>query len=355
MPVVGKEEIEAVTSVLKGGTLTTAAKMGGKNVQEFEKLVSEFTKSKYAVAVNSGTAALQAALLALDIKKGDEVLIPSFSFVATANAVISTGAKPIFVDILQENYTMDPNDLRKKITKKSKAIIPVHLYGNVAFIDQISEIAKKHRLHVIEDAAQSLGSTLRGKHTGTFSELGCYSLYPAKVMTSGEGGLITTNNKKLHAKLLMIRNHGMVNGNDTRIFGLNLRLPEISAAIAKIQIKKLPKFLFQRKKNAKILSDLISDLSVKIPKERKGEKVNWYLYTIAIKNRNEIMNILNKKGIGATAYYTMPIHKTPLYHTKVKLPNTDWASSSVLSIPIHPKVSTKDLQFIATNLRQLLS
>ncbi|HSB49996.1 MAG TPA: DegT/DnrJ/EryC1/StrS family aminotransferase [Nitrosopumilaceae archaeon] len=355
MPLVGKEEIEAVTSVLKGGTLTTAAKMGGKNVQEFEKLVSEFTKSKYAVAVNSGTAALQAALLALDIKKGDEVLIPSFSFVATANAVISTGAKPIFVDILQENYTMDPNDLRKKITKKSKAIIPVHLYGNVAFIDQISEIAKKHRLDVIEDAAQSLGSTLRGKHTGTFSELGCYSLYPAKVMTSGEGGLITTNNKKLHAKLLMIRNHGMVNGNDTRIFGLNLRLPEISAAIAKIQIKKLPKFLFQRKKNAKILSDLIADLSVKIPKERKDEKVNWYLYTIAIKNRNKIMNILNKKGIGATAYYTMPIHKTPLYHTKVKLPNTDWASSSVLSIPIHPKVSTKDLQFIATNLRQLLS
>lgn len=355
IPLVGKEEIEAVAGVLKKGTLTTAAKMGGKNVQEFEKLVSKFTKSKYAVAVNSGTAALQAALFALDIKKGDEVLIPSFSFVATANAVLSTGAKPIFVDILQENYTMDPNDLRKKITKKSKAIIPVHLYGNVAFIDQISEIAKKHRLHVIEDAAQSLGSTLRGKHTGTFSELGCYSLYPAKVMTSGEGGLITTNNKKLHAKLLMIRNHGMINGYDTRIFGLNLRLPEISAAIARIQIKKLPKFLFQRKKNAKILSDLISDLSIKTPKERKGEKVNWYLYTIAIKNRNKVMNMLNKKGIGAAAYYSTPIHKTPLYHTKVKLPNTDWASSSVLSLPIHPKVSTKDLQFIAINLRQLLS
>ncbi|HEU03761.1 MAG TPA: aminotransferase class I/II-fold pyridoxal phosphate-dependent enzyme, partial [Nitrosopumilus sp.] len=217
IPLVGKEEIEAVTSVLKEGALTIAAKTGGKNVQEFEKLASSFTKSKYAVAVNSGTSALQAALLALDIKQGDEVLIPSFSFVATANAVISTGAKPVFVDILKENYTMDPDDLRKKITKKSKAVIPVHLYGNVAFIDQISEIAKKRRIHVIEDAAQSLGSTLRGKHTGTFSELGCYSLYPAKVMTSGEGGLITTNSKKLHEKLLMIRNHGMVNGFDTRI------------------------------------------------------------------------------------------------------------------------------------------
>ncbi|MFB5611605.1 MAG: DegT/DnrJ/EryC1/StrS family aminotransferase, partial [Nitrosopumilaceae archaeon] len=248
IPLVGQEEIEAVTSVLKEGALATAAKTGGKNVQEFEKLVRTFTKSKHAIAVNSGTAALQAALLALDLKKDDEVLVPSFSFVATANAVVSTGAKPVFVDILKENYTMNPLDLKKKITKKSKAIIPVHLYGNVSYINQISDIAKKHSLHVVEDAAQSLGSTLKGKHTGTFSEMGCCSLYPAKVMTSGEGGFIITNNKKLYEKLLMIRNHGMVKGYDTKIFGLNLRLPEVSAAIAKIQIKKLPKFLFQRRK-----------------------------------------------------------------------------------------------------------
>lgn len=354
IPLIGKEEIEAVSAVLKEGALATAAKMGGKNVQEFEKLICSFTKSKFAVAVNSGTAALQAALLALDLKKGDEVLVPSFSFVATANAVISTGAKPIFVDILEENYTMDPSDLKKKITKKSKAIIPVHLYGNVSYINQISEIAKKHHLHVVEDAAQSLGSTLKGKHTGTFSDMGCCSLYPAKVMTSGEGGFIITNNKKFHEKLLMIRNHGMVQGYDTRIFGLNLRLPEISAAIAKIQIKKLPKFLFQRRKNAKILSELISDLTIKIPEERKNEKVNWYLYTIATKNRNTILNKLNKKGVGATAYYPLPIHKTPFYKTKTKLPITDWAASSVLSLPIHPKVTTKDLHFIAKSLRQFL-
>ena len=355
IPLVGKEEIEAVTDVLKEGALATAANLGGKNVQEFEKLVSSFTKSKFTIAVNSGTAALQAALLALDLKKGDEVLVPSFSFVATANAVISTGAKPIFVDILKENYTIDPIDLKKKITKKSKAIIPVHLYGNVSYINQISEIAKKYRLHVVEDAAQSLGSTLKGKHTGTFSDMGCCSLYPAKVMTSGEGGFIITNNKKLHEKLLMIRNHGMVKGYDTKIFGLNLRLPEISATIAKIQIKKLPKFLFQRRKNAKILSELISDLSIKIPIERKNEKVNWYLYTIAIKNRNKVMNKLNKKGVGAAAYYPLPIHKTPFYKTKTKLPITDWAASSVLSLPIHPKVTTKDLQFIAKSLKQSLS
>jgi len=197
IPLVGREEIDAVSAVIKEGALTSSANLGGKNVQEFEKSVSTYTKSKFVIAVNSGTSALQAALLALDIKKGDEVLLPSFSFVATANAIVSTGARPVFVDILKENYTIDPNDLKKKITKKSKAVIPVHLYGNIAYIDQISEIAKKHSMHIIEDAAQSLGSTLRGKHTGTFSIVGCYSLYPAKVMTSGEGGFITTNSKKI--------------------------------------------------------------------------------------------------------------------------------------------------------------
>ncbi len=346
-PILGKEEIKEVNSVLKAGLLTTSSNSGGKNIQEFEKLASSFIKSKFVVAVNSGTAALQAALYALDVKKGDEVLLPSFSFVATANSVYSVGAKPIFVDILKENYTIDPNDLKKKITKKSKIIIPVHLYGNIAYIKQINEIAKKNGLTVIEDAAQSLGSTLNNKHTGTFGELGCFSLYPAKVMTSGEGGFVATNNKKLYEKLRMIRNHGMLHGYDTRIFGLNLRLPEISAAIAKIQIKKLKNFLHKRRKNAQILSDLISDLNIKIPIERKSERVNWYLYTIALKNRNKIMHKLQSLGIGATPYYPMPIHKTPFYFQKLNLPNTNWAASSVLSLPIHPLVTTKNLTLIS--------
>lgn len=355
IPIVGKEEISAVVSVLKDGALTSASNEGGKNVREFEKLVSSFVKSKYAVAVNSGTAALQASLYALDIKKGDEVLLPSFTFVATANAVVSTGAKPIFVDILAENYTIDPEDLEKKISKRTKAIIPVHLYGNIAFLDRILEISKKYNIRVIEDSAQSLGSTLKGKHTGTFSDLGCYSMYPAKVMTSGEGGFIVTNNKKLHEKLLMIRNHGMLRGYDTRIFGLNLRLPEISAAIAKIQIKKLPKFLKIRKKNAILLSQLISDLNVKIPKERNNESVNWYLYTISTSKRNKILNKLNSKGIGAASYYTIPVHKTPFYKQKIMLPATDLAASHVLSLPIHPKVTSKNIEFIAKSLRDVLN
>ncbi|MCE2505263.1 MAG: DegT/DnrJ/EryC1/StrS family aminotransferase [Nitrosopumilaceae archaeon] len=353
-PILGKEELSAVISVVKSGGLTSASKDGGKNVQEFEKLVKTFVKTKYAVSVNSGTAALQAALYALDIKKDDEVIVPSFTFIASANAIASTGAKPVFVDILKENFTIDPKSITKKITRKTKAIMPVHLYGYISSLDKIKEIAKKHNISVVEDAAQSLGSTFKGKHTGTFFELGCYSLYPGKVVTSGEGGVIVTNNKKLYEKLQMIRNHGMVKGYDSKIFGLNLRLPEISAAIAKVQIKKLPKFIQSRRRNAKILSELLSDTNIQIPFERKNEKFNWALYTIATKNRDSILKKLNSKGIGASVYYPIPVHKIPIYKIKSKLTNTDWASKHVLSLPVHPNVSTKNIEYIAKTVRDLI-
>ena len=354
LPIIGKEEISTVTSILRKGALTSSANQGGKYVQNFEQSVASFVKSKYVIAVNSGTAALQAALYALDIKKGDEVLVPSFTFVATANAVVSTGAKPIFVDILKKNYTIDPDDLQKKITKKTRAIIPVHIYGNVANIERLTEITKKHNLPIIEDSAQSLGSTYKGKHSGTFFEMGCFSMYPAKVMTSGEGGFIVTNNKKLRDKLLMIRNHGMIHGYDTKIFGLNLRLPEINAAIATIQMKRLPNFLKSRKRNAEILSKLISDLNVVLPSQRKNENVNWYLYTITTKKRDKLLKKLNEKGIGAASYYSIPVHKTPFYESKAKLPITDWSSSHVISLPIHPKVTQKNIEFIAKTMHEIL-
>ena len=354
IPIIGKEEISIVTSILRNGTLTSSANQGGKYVQDFERSVASFVKSKYAIAVNSGTAALQAALYALNIKKGDEVLVPSFTFIATVNAITSTGAKPIFVDITKENYTIDPDDLQKKITKKTRAIIPVHLYGNVANVERLSEIVKKYNLPIIEDSSQSLGSTYKGKHTGTFFEMGCYSMYPAKVMTSGEGGFVVTNNKKLRDKLLMIRNHGMIHGYDTRIFGLNFRLPEINAAIATIQMKKLPNFLKSRKKNAELLSKLISNLKIKLPQQRKNENVNWYLYTIAAKNRDKLLKKLNEKGIGAASYYPTPVHKTPFYKLKTKLPVTIWAASHVVSLPIHPKVTQKNIEFIAKTMRDIL-
>lgn len=354
VPIIDNEEINEVRAVLSEKSLTSAANTGGKRVQEFEKLLSSYVGSRYAVAVNSGTAALQAALYALDIKNGDEVLLPSFTFVATANSVVSVGAKPVFVDILPENYTMDPEDLRKKITKKTKAIMPVHLYGNFAHMQEISEIANKQDLEVIEDAAQSLGTTYKNRHSGRFSRIGCFSLYAAKVITSGEGGAIITDEKQLFEKLRKIRNHGMVHGYDTRILGLNLRLPEINAAIAKIQMKKISRFLKKREKNAKILSELLYDLDIILPSERQGVKVNWYLYTISTKHRDKLLMQLNSKGIGAAAYYSTPVHKTPFFSKKTNLSITDWAASTVLSLPVHPLVTENNLHFISKTMHQLI-
>jgi len=351
IPDIDDEEIRAVRHVLSEKSLTSSSFDGGVHVQQFEKLVSKFVKSKFTIAVNSGTSALQASLYALDIKSGDEVLVPSFTFVATANSVKAVGAKPVFVDILRENYTMDPDDLRKKVTKRTKAIIPVHLYGHVAYMEEIIEVAKKNNLKIIEDASQSLGSKLKGKHSGTFSHLGCFSLYAGKVITSGEGGAIVTDDKKLFEKLRQIRNHGLAKNNLTTRLGLNLRLSEISAAIAKIQMKKLPRLISQRKKNAQILTDLLKNDGIILPQQRKNETTNWYLYTIAVKNRDKIMKKLNSSGIGARIYYSPPIHKTPYYKTKLHLPNTEWAASHVLSLPIHPKVRKQDL----ARMRKILS
>ena len=343
IPAIDKEEIREVNKVLSEKSLTSASFNGGKQVQQFEKLLSKFVKSKFAVAVNSGTAALQASLYAIDIKPGDEVLVPSFTFVATANSVKSVGAKPVFVDILKSNYTIDPSDLKKKITRRTKAIIPVHLYGHMAYMDEILEIAKKKHIKIIEDASQSLGSKLRGKHSGTFSHLGCFSMYAGKVITSGEGGAVITNDKKLFEKLKQIRNHGLSKNNLTTRFGLNLRLSEISATIGKIQMRKLPHLLNQRRKNAKALTEILEHSDIILPEPRKNEIVNWYLYTIAMKSRDKAMKKLNASGIGARVYYSPPVHKTPYYKTRLRLANTEWAASHVMSLPVHPNVRNQDL------------
>src|ERR671921_1567877 len=285
-PWIDNEEKQEVIKVLDENALTSAARNGGKRVQEFESSLRTFLNVKHAISVNSGTAALHAALLALDIKTGDEVLLPSFTFVATANSVIASGAKPVFVDINTKDYTIDLHDLKKKISRKSKAIIPVHLYGHPADLTELNEIANQHSLYIIEDACQSLGSTYKNKQTGTFGKMGCFSMYASKVLTAGEGGAIVTNEDKIADTLKMIRNHGMVEGYDTRVLGLNYRLPELSAAVAKVQMQKLDKMLEIRRRNAELLSEQLllassKKYEVKIPQETVDKKFNWYLYTIA--------------------------------------------------------------------------
>jgi perosamine synthetase len=360
-PQIDDEEKQEILKVLDEGILTSASNFGGKRVQDFERLLADFLHVKHAIAVNSGTAALHASILAAGIKESDEILIPSFTFVATANSVACTGSKPVFVDIEKDTYTMDPLDLENKITKKTRAIIPVHLYGHPAKMDEIKEIANKHSIVVIEDACQSLGSTYDGKQTGTLGQMGCFSMYASKVLTSGEGGAITTDSDEFAEKLRMIRNHGMVNGYDTRIIGFNMRLPEISAAIAKTQMKKIQSMLDKRASNARklgqLLSNKIKDKNIVLPHENQRTKYNWYLYTVALNDsRDKVKKFLNDSGIGATIYYDPPVHQTPFYSKfyNGELEITEWASKSVLSLPVHPSITEKDLDFMANKVEEAI-
>lgn len=361
-PWIDEEEKREVTSVLEENALTTAARDGGKRVRDFESQMRTYLKVKHVISVNSGTAALHAALLAAGVKQGDEVLIPSFTFVATANAVVASGGKPVFVDIKKNDYTIDVSDLKSKITSKSKAVIPVHLYGHPSDMDELGEIAEKHSLDIIEDACQSLGSTYKKKQTGTFGTMGCFSMYASKVLTAGEGGAVATDSDELADKLKMIRNHGMVDGYDTRILGLNLRLPELSAAVAKVQMQKLDKMLQIRRRNAELMSKLLfpsaKEHGLQIPEETVDKKFNWYLFTVAFQDsRDRIKEILIRNNVGATVYYSPPVHKTPYYMQLVPsttLPATEWCAAHVLSLPAHPHVSEADIDYIANSLKSAL-
>jgi len=370
-PWIGEDEKREVIKALDDNSLTSAAKDGGKRVRELESLLQDYLNVKNVVLINSGTSALLAALIAADVKFGDEVLLPSFTFVATANSILAAGAKPVFVDVNKYDYTIDVSDLKAKITKKTRAIVPVHLYGHPSDMDEIAEVAGTKSISVIEDACQSLGSTYNNRQTGTFGIMGCFSFYASKVLTSGEGGAVVTNDDSIAEKLKMIRNHGMVEGYDTRILGLNLRLPEISAAIAKTQMGKLREMLGLRRRNAEMLTTLISDVAnengIILPRESQSKRFNWYLYTIAIMKDNLRDKIqkemtLNDK-IGATVYYDPPVHKTPYYErimasgtgpqrsSVMGLPNTEWASKHVLSLPIHPMVTPEGLERVANSLK----
>jgi dTDP-4-amino-4,6-dideoxygalactose transaminase len=361
-PWIDEEEKREVMNVLDENILTSPAKDGGKRVRDLERLLRDYLKVKHVIAVNSGTASLYAALIAADVKQDDEVLLPSFTFVATANSVVAAGAKPIFVDVNREDYTIDISDLKSRITKKSKVILPVHLYGHPSDMDEIIELADKYSLHIIEDACQSLGSIYKKKQTGTFGIMGCFSLYASKVLTAGEGGAVATNNDHIADKLKMIRNHGMIEGYDTHIFGLNLRLPELSAAIAKVQMNKLSKMLIIRRKNAELLTKLLFPVAdkrkIKLPKETDEKKFNWYLYTVAFEDKNTRDRIKEKMindKIGVTVYYDPPVHKTP-YYQRVILPttnlnNTEWASEHVLSLPVHPLVTEQNVEHISDDLK----
>jgi perosamine synthetase len=364
-PVIGQEEKDEVQKVLESGILTNRLGEGPMN-KAFQNELAEFIGVKRVLTVSSGTAALHSALLAGGVKNGDEVIVPPFTFVATANVALLVGAKPVFADIEPRTYTLDPNKFKKAITKRTKAVIPVHLYGHPADMDPIMEIAEDKGILVIEDCAQSIGAEYKGKKTGSIGHIGCYSFYASKNMTTGEGGAVTTNDDELAEKVWMIRRHGEKEEYQCQMLGHNYRMPEIEAAIGRVQLRKLPSFMEARTKNAGALTEGLKDLSaLELPIVEEWAKHAWYLYTTRVRKekspvqRNDLMKKLSENGITAAAYYESPIHLSPYYvktyrYKKGSFPESEKAADEVMSIPCHPAVTDQDLTRILETLYTLL-
>lgn len=364
-PLIGDEEISAVVEVLRSGILTDKSGMGPR-VVEFERRFAEYTGAKYAVAVSSGTAALHAALLAAGVEPGDEVILPSFTFSATAEAVLLTGAKLVFADIDEKTYTITLESVENSLSRKTRAIIPVDLYGLPVDLDPILEMAEKRDISVIEDAAQSIGATYNNRPIGGISHLTCFSFYPSKNMTTGEGGMITTNDDDLVEALRMIRTHGESKPYWVERLGHNYRMTELQAAMGIVQLQRLPKNLERRRENAAILTEKLGRAKKLIlPSETEDRRHAWNLYTVRVKGanrgkRNKIVEYLRSKRVSAEVYYPTPIHLLPYYKRtfgfkKGMLPNTERASSQVISLPVHPKLTPEHLDSIAKTLRKSLA
>lgn len=355
-PIIGEEEINAVVEVMRSGVIAE-----GQKVKDFESNFADYVGTSYAVAVNSGTAALHAALLAHGIGNGDEVITPPFTFAATSNSVLFTGAKPVFADIKEDTFNIDPERIIEKITPGTKAIIPVHLYGQSADMKSIMEIAQDNDLIIIEDACQAHGATFEGKKTGSFGT-GTFSFYPTKNMTTGEGGIITTNDKTVAEKAKMIRSHGSRQRYYHEMLGYNLRMTDIAAAIGLVQLKKVDGFNDLRIRNAQYLSKSLNNINgISLPYVDRRCKHVFHQFTVRIRNgitRDEIVSLLNKKGIGTGIYYPLPIHKQPFYKDlgySDSLPVSEKASEQVISLPVHPSITRTDLDTISQTLRELLS
>ncbi|MBX5326455.1 MAG: DegT/DnrJ/EryC1/StrS family aminotransferase [Candidatus Bathyarchaeia archaeon] len=361
LPLVGDEEIKAVAEVLKSRVLTGRVQ-SGPWVKKFEEGFAEFVEAKYGFAVCSGTAALHLALMAAGVEAGDEVVVPSFSFIATAEVVALAGARPVFVDINSETFNVDPEKIEKALTKRTKAIIPVDLYGLPADLKPIREIADKHGLVIIEDAAQAHGAAYMGKPAGSFADLACWSFYASKNMTTGEGGMITTNSEEYASKIPYIRAHGEREEYFSSMLGHNYRMPEVEGAIGCVQLGKLPRFLAVRRRNALRLGERLRVAErLQLPFEPKGYVHSWYLFTVRLKDasvdeRDGVVEKLRQKGVGATVYYRTPIHLMPYYKRfgVYHLPVAEVASRQVFSLPVHPGVSLEQVDFIADAVIELL-
>lgn len=350
---IGQQIRQAISRVIKRSDFIL-----GEDVGLLEKEFSYSCGSKYAVGVSSGTAALFLALASLDISQGDEVIVPDFTYIATALAVSYTGARPIFVDIEESTYNIDVAKIKKAITPKTKAIIPVHLFGQPANMPEILKIAKEHNLKVIEDAAQAHGARIKisagaWKVVGSIGDIGCFSFYPSKNLGAlGDGGMIVTNNKVLYKKLLMLRDYGRVSKYEHAMIGYNSRLDTLQAAILRIKLKKLEKWNRLRQKAAKIYEQYLKGRDgVTLPYASKSVKHVYHVYPIRIKRRNEIYEQLRKNGVGVIIHYPIPLHLQKAYsnlrYRKGEFPVSEKVAREIISLPMHPFLKRKQIRYVA--------
>jgi dTDP-4-amino-4,6-dideoxygalactose transaminase len=356
-PLIGQEEMDGVLGVMKSGMIAE-----GPRVKEFEDEFKKYIGADHAIAVNSGTAALHISLLARGIGIGDEVITTPFTFIATANSILYTGAKPVFADVEPDTLNIDPEDIKAKITDRTRAIVPVDLYGHPADMGAIMDIADDHGLVVIEDACQAHGAMYHGKKAGSF-DVGCFSFYPTKNMTSGEGGMITCNDEKLADKARMIRSHGSKVRYYHEMLGFNMRMTDIGAAIGLAQLKKVDQFNEKRIANAAYLSQLLKAVDgIETPTVRPDCKHVFHQYTVKVTDkspirRDELAAALTKAGIGNSVFYPVPVHKQQLYRElgyDESHQIAERASREVLSLPVHPSVSREDIEVVAKTLSNIL-
>ena len=347
-PIIGEEEREAVDRVLQSGMLAQ-----GPEVAAFESEYSATVQNRHCVAVNSGTSGLHMALEAIDMNDGDEVIVPSFTFAATANAVALTGATPVFVDIDPLTFNIDPKAIEAAITPRTRAIQPVHLYGQPAAMREIMALAKRHDLLVVEDAAQAHLASIDGTPVGAFGIAGVFSFYPTKNMTSGEGGMITTGSDEVARQCRLLRNQGMERRYENEIVGFNTRMTEIHAAIGRVQLRKLANWTAIRQANAKFLDENLK--GVVIPYVAPGAVHVYHQYTIRLvgHDRDAFADEMKERGVGSGVYYPTPVHKLPSFGLSFDLPETTRACKEVLSIPVHPSLSQGDLETIVSVINSI--
>lgn len=350
-PIIGQEEKKYLQEAINNNNVTQ-----GPYVEKFEALVSSYSKVKHASACVNGTAALHLALAALDIKQGDEVVVPSFTFIATANAVAYLGAKPVFADIKEDTLCIDPESIKKKINKNTKAIIPVHIYGNPCDMDIINEIAQKNGLHIVEDAAEAFGAKYKGKNVGSLSDIGCLSFHSSKIIRSGEGGMCLTNNNEIDEKLKLLRSQGKVKSNELegddfiekkyyhQLLGFNYRMIDLQAAIGIAQMKKIDNNIKVRKKIASLYNREFEKYGINsIVKTEHAEPITW-VYPLILKNRETKLKVgreLKKRNIPFLSFF-WPCHKQPFYNTKDRLPVTESIAERGFSIPCNSSITEQE-------------